>query len=164
MIDEEVARYRDALLGEIGSGSRAGGEYTSTLFVDRACAVLENAEEFTEFNVCRVTGQTRQGYAVQLDAYSFSSVDGVLNLIVSIYSGAETPDPLLTEEVKRTVSAAYRFLEGSVHESLASSWDESHDAHAVCKEIFSFATSGEMTKACIYLISDRPISPTLGKM
>src|SRR5690606_15437976 len=90
--------------------------------------------------------------------------DGVLNLIVSIYSGAETPDPLLTEEVKRTVSAAYRFLEGSVHESLASSWDESHDAHAVCKEIFSFATSGEMTKACIYLISDRPISPTLGKM
>ena len=163
-MDEEVARYREALLGEIGSGSVAGGGYTSTLFVDRACAVLESAEEFTEFNVCRVSGQTHRGWPVQLDAYSFSAVDGVLNLIVSIYSGVENPEPLLTEEVKRTVVAAYRFLEGSVHESLANSWDESHDAHAVRKEIFSFVTGGEMTKGCIYLISDRPVSPTLGKM
>lgn len=163
-MDEEVTHYREALLGEIGSGSVAGGGYTSTLFVDRACTVLENAEEFTEFNVCRVAGQTQRGWPVQLDAYSFSAVDGVLNLIVSIYSGADDPEPLLTEEVKRVVAAAYRFLEGSVHESLANSWDESHDAHAVCKEIFSFATGGEMTKGCIYLISDRPLSPTLGKM
>jgi len=163
-MDEEVARYRETMLGEIGSGSAAGGGYTSTLFVDRACALLESAEEFTEFNVCRVSGQTQRGLPVQLDAYSFSAVDGILNLIVSIYSGAQDPEPLLTEEVKRTVSAAYRFLEGSVHESLANSWDESHEAHAVCKEIFSFATSGEMTKACIYLISDRPVSPMLGKM
>lgn len=163
-MDEEVALYRDALLGEIGSGAIAGAGYTSTLFVDHACAALENAEEFTEYNVCRVSGQTHRSWPVQLDAYSFSAVDGVLNLIVSIYSGAEDPEPLLTDEVKRTVAAAFRFLEGSVHESLANSWDESHAAHAVCKEIFSFATGGEMTKACIYLISDRPLSPSLGKM
>lgn len=164
MLEEEVARYRESLLGEIESGSIAGSTYAGTVFVDRACSVLESAEEFTEFNLCRTTGQTSKGGAVQLDAYSFSTADGVLNLIVSIYSGAEHPAPLLTDEVRRTVSAAFRFLEGSVHDSLANVWDESHDAHAVSKEIFSFATGGEMTKACIYLVSDRPVSPTLGKM
>jgi len=163
-MDEEVTRYRETLLGEVQSGSAAGAGYTSTLFVDRVCSALESAEEFTEFNVCRVSGQTRQGWAVQLDAYSFSAADGVLNLVVSIYSGASEPVPLLTDEVKRAVAAAYRFLEGAVHGSLANTWDESHDAHAVCKEIFSFATGGEMTKARIYLISDRPVSPSLGKV
>lgn len=163
-MDEEVGLYRETLLGEIGAEAAAGYGYSSTRFVDRACAVLENAEEFTEFNVCRVAGQTTRGWPVQLDAYSFSPIDGVLNLVVSIFSGADDPEPLLTEEVKRTVAAAYRFLEGSVHEALESAWDESHDAHSVCKEIFSFATGGEMTKGCLYLISDRPLGPSLGKI
>lgn len=163
-MDEEVTLYRETLIGEIGSGAAAGAGYTSTLFVDRVCSILEQAEEFTEFNVCRVSGDSNRGYPVQLDAYSFSEADGILNLIVSIYSGEANPEPLRTEEVKRTVSATYRFLEGSVHASLADSWDESHNAHAVCREIFSFATNGEMSKVCIYLISDRPVAPSLGKM
>ena len=163
-MDEEVALYRQNLLGEIGAESAAGMGYSSTRFVDRACSVLENGEEFIEFNVCRISGQISRGWPVLLDAYSFSPSDGVLNLIVSAFSGAEEPEPLLTEEIKRTVAAAFRFLEGSVHESLADSWDESHDAHAVCSEVFSFATGGEMTKACIYLISDRPLGTSIGKM
>lgn len=163
-MDEEIAAYRQALLSEIGAESAAGMGYSSTRFVDRACSVLENGEEFTEFNVCRISGKVSRGWPVQLDAYSFSPSDGVLNLIVSVFSGAQEPEPLLTEEIKRTVMAAFRFLEGSVHESLADSWDESHDAHAVCREVFSFATSGEMTKACIYLISDRPLGTSIGRM
>ena len=161
-MDEETTSYRQALLNEIGAESAAGMGYSSTRFVDRACSVLENGEEFTEFNVCRISGKVSRGWPVLLDAYSFSPTDGVLNLIVSVFSGAEEPEPLLTEEIKRTVAAAFRFLEGSVHESLADSWDESHDAHAVCNEVFSFATGGEMTKACIYLISDRPLGTSLG--
>ncbi|MEA0969795.1 AIPR family protein [Xanthomonas campestris pv. campestris] len=163
-MDEETSSYRHALLGEIGAESAAGMGYTSTRFVDHACSVLERGEEFTEFNVCRIFGKVSRGWPVLLDAYSFSPSDGVLNLIVSAFSGAEEPEPLLTEEIKRTVAAAFRFLEGSVHESLADSWDESHDAHAVCSEVFSFATGGEMTKACIYLISDRPLGNLIGKM
>lgn len=163
-MDEETTSYRQALLNEIGAESAAGMGYSSTRFVDRACSVLENGEEFTEFNVCRISGKVSRGWPVLLDAYSFSPSDGVLNLIVSVFSGAEEPEPLLTEEIKRTVAAAFRFLEGSVHESLADSWDESHEAHAVCREIFSFATSGEMTKACIYLISDRPLGTSIGKI
>lgn len=163
-MDEEVAFYRHSLLSEIDAEQAAGMGYTATRFVDRACATLETGEEFTEYNICRLIGRTSQGWAVQLDAYSFSPSDGVLNLIVSIFSGSDDPDPILTEEARRTVQAAFRFLTGSVHDSLASSWDESHDAHAVCREIFSFATSGEMTKACIYLISDRPLSGSIGKI
>ncbi|MDY1550151.1 AIPR family protein [Luteibacter sahnii] len=163
-MDEEVAFYRHSLLSEIDAEQAAGMGYTATRFVDRACATLEAGEEFTEYNICRLIGRTSQGWSVQLDAYSFSPSDGVLNLIVSIFSGSDEPDPILTEEARRTVQAAFRFLTGSVHESLASSWDESHDAHAVCREIFSFATSGEMTKACIYLISDRPLGGSIGKI
>lgn len=164
LMDEETVSYRQTLLSEIGAELALGMDYSSTRFVDRACAVLESGEEFTEFNVCRVAGRVSKGWPVLLDAYSFSPTDGVLNLIVSVFSGADEPEPLLTEEVKRTVAAAFRFLEGSVHESLADSWDESHDAHAVCSEIFSLATGGEMSKACIYLITDRPLGTSIGKM
>ncbi|WP_170843613.1 AIPR family protein [Luteibacter sp. UNCMF331Sha3.1] len=163
-MDEEVTFYRHSLLSEIDAEQAAGLGYTATRFVDRACATLEAGEEFTEYNICRLIGRTSQGWVVQLDAYGFSPSDGVLNLIVSIFSGSDDPDPILTEEARRTVQAAFRFLIGSVHDSLASSWDESHDAHAVCREIFSFATSGEMTKACIYLISDRPLGGSIGKI
>lgn len=163
-MDEEVSQYRQALLNTLGAEQMSGMGYTATRFVDRACAVLEQGEEFTEFNICRVSGKMSRGWPVQLDAYGFSPNDGILNLIVAIFSGDEIPEPILTEEVKRAVSSAFRFLEGSVHEALANSWDESHAAHAVCREIFSFATGGEMTKACIYLISDRPLGPSIGKL
>lgn len=163
-MDEDVTSFRSALLGEIGAEQAAGMGYSATRFVDRACAILEVGEEFTEYNVCRVSGKMSRGSAVQLDAYSFSPVDGVLNLVVAIFSGEDAPEPILTDEARRAVTAAFKFLEGSAHEALANSWDESHAAHAVCNEIFSFTTNGEMTKACIYLISDRPLGASIGRM
>lgn len=163
-MDEEVSAFRTSLLSELGAEQAAGMGYTATRFVDRACSILEVGEEFTEYNVCRVSGKMSRGAPVQLDAYSFSPTDGILNLVVSIFSGDDSPDPILTDEAKRGVTSAFKFLEGSAHEALANAWDESHDAHSVCNEIFSFATSGEMTKACIYLISDRPLGSSIGKM
>lgn len=162
-MDEDTARYRDNLLNEINADISAGGDYARTCFIDRACEVLEEGEEFTEYHICRAHTETRRGGQVRVDAYSFSPSDGVLNLVVCDYSGAETPEPLMTDEVKSLVQAGYRFLEGSVHDRLSDRWDESHPAHALSREVFSFA-SDEMTKVCLYLISDRPLGLQLGKI
>lgn len=163
-MDEEVSRYRETLLGEIQADAVAGGDYLATRFIDRACQVLESGEEFIEYNLCRAHGQTRRGGHVQIDAYSYSPSDGVLNFVVCEFSGAIDPAPLMTDEVKRLVQGAYRFLEGSVHDSIADQWDESHPAHALSRETFSLASSSEVTKVCIYLISDRPLSTSIGKI
>ncbi len=163
-MDEEVARYREALLGEIQADAVAGGDYLSARFIDRACQVLETGEEFTEYHLCRGHGQSRRGGHIQIDAYSYSPSDGVLNFIVCDFSGAPDPEPLMTEEVRRLVQGAFRFLEGSVHDSIADQWDESHPAHALSRETFSIVSSDEMTKACIYLISDRHLGKSIGKM
>jgi hypothetical protein len=163
-MDEEVARYRETLLGEIRADAVAGGDYLSARFIDRACQVLESGEEFIEYHLCRAHGQSRRGGHIQIDAYSYSPSDGVLNFIVCEFSGAEDPVPMMTDEVKRLVQGGFRFLEGSVHDSIAEQWDESHPAHALSRETFSLASSDEMTKACIYLISDRPVSTSLGKI
>lgn len=163
-MDEEVSRYRETLLGEIGADAVVGGDYTSTRFIDHACEVLEEGEEFTEYHICRAQTQTRRGGLVQVDAYSFSPVDGLLNLVVCDFSGAADPEPLLTEDVRRLFQSGFRFLEGSVHDSLASQWDESHPAHALSREVSTFAISGEMTKACIYVISDRIVGSSIGKI
>lgn len=162
-MDEDTARYRDNLLNEINADISAGGDYARTCFIDRACEVLEEGEEFTEYHICRAHTETRRGGQVRVDAYSFSPSDGVLNLVVCDYSGAEAPEPLMTDEVKSLVQAGYRFLEGSVHDRLSDRWDESHPAHALSREVFSFA-SDEMTKVCLYLISDRPLGLQLGKI
>lgn len=162
-MDEDTARYRDSLLNEIIADVNTGGDYARTRFIDRACEVLEVGEEFTEYHVCRAHTETRQKGLVRIDAYSFSPSDGVLNLVVGEYSGAEDPDPLMTEEVRRLVQAGYRFLEGSVYGNLAEQWDESHPAHALAREVFSFA-SEDLSKVCVYLISDRPLGMQLGRI
>ncbi len=163
-MDEDTTRYRETLLNEITADMSTGGDYARVCFIDRACQVLESGEEFTEYHICRAHTETRRGGQVRIDAYSFSPSDGVLNFIVAEFSGADDPEPLMTDEVKRIVQAAYRFLEGSVHDSLAERWDESHPAHALSREVFSFASSDEMTKVCIYLISDRPLGLQLGRL
>lgn len=163
-MDEDVVHYRDTLLGEIQADAVAGGDYLSARFIDRACQVLEAGEEFIEYHLCRGHGQNRHGGLIQVDAYSYSPSDGVLNFIVCDFSGTPNPDPLMTEEVRRLVQGAFRFLEGSVHDSIADQWDESHPAHALSRETFSIVSSDEMTKACIYLVSDRPLGKSIGKM
>lgn len=163
-MEEEVARYRESLLGEIQADAVAGGDYLSSRFIDRACQVLESGEEFIEYHLCRAHGQNRRGGRIQIDAYSYSPSDGVMNFIVCEFSGAEAPDSMMTDEVKRLVQAGFRFVEGSVHDSITDQWDESHPAHALARETFSLVSSDEMTKVCIYLISDRPVTTSLGKL
>lgn len=163
-MDEETSRYREILLNEIRADSDAGGDYARTCFIDRACEVLEEGEEFTEFHICRAHTESRRGGQVRVDAYSFSPSDGVLNLIVGEYSGAERPEPLMTEEVRRLAQAGMRFLEGSVYDQLADRWDESHDAHALSREVFSFASSGDLSKVCLYLVTDRPLGLHVPRM
>ncbi len=162
-MDEEAKQFRDGLLNEIDAERTAGGDYSRTCFIDRACEILEAGEEFTEYHICLGRKDLRPGWPVQVDAYSFSPSDGVLNLIICEFSGAAEPEPLLTDEVKKLVQSGYRFLEGSIHGRVSELWDESHDAHALAREVFSFA-SEEMTKAYIYLVSDRPLSAQLGKI
>ncbi|MBS7456831.1 AIPR family protein [Coralloluteibacterium stylophorae] len=163
-MDEEIAQYRDALLSEIQADAQAGGDYLSTRFIDRVCQVLEAGEEFVEYHVCRGHTTSRRGGHIQIDAYSFSPNDGVLNLIVCDFSGEAAPRPLATDEVRRVAQGGFRFLEGSVHDAIADLWDESHPVHALSREVFSIASSDEMTKACIYVISDRLAGATLGRM
>lgn len=162
-MDEETQRYREAMLGELHAEQLAEGDYLRTRFIDRACSILENAEELSEYHLCRAHTKTAQGGLVQVDAYSFSPSDGVVNLIVAEWSGAESPEPIHTEEARRLVQGAFRFLEGSVHDRLADRWDESSDAHAFSRELFTFATSEDITKVYIYLVSDRPLGDKTSK-
>lgn len=162
-MDEETALFRETLLNEIQAEGDAGGDYARTCFIDRACEVLEEGEEFTEFHICRAHTETKRGGQVRVDAYSFSPSDGVLNLIVGEFSGDSAPGPLNTEDVRRLAQSCFRFLEGSVYDRLADRWDESHDAHALSREVFTFASSGEMSKVCLYVVSDRPLGAQVAK-
>lgn len=162
-MDEETSLFREALLNEIRAEGDASGDYARTCFIDRACEVLEGGEEFTEFHICRAHTETKRGGQVRVDAYSFSPSDGVLNLIVGEFSGEHAPEPLYTEDVRRLTQACFRFLEGSVYDRLADRWDESHDAHALSREVFTFASSGEMSKVCLYVVSDRPLGTQVGR-
>jgi len=162
-MDEDITRYRQELLGEVRTEAHVGGDYERTRFVDRACQVLEAAEEFTEYQVCRAHAQWKKHVQVQVDAFSISEGDGILNLLVFDYSGTDEPEPLLTEEVRKLFTAAFNFLEGSVYGNVADCWDEGSEAHALANEVFEFANNG-MVKARIYLVSDRPKGTQLGQL
>ena len=163
-MDTEVTRYRETLLAEIRADAYAGGDYLSARFLDHACHVLESGEEFIEYDLCRAHGQSSKGGQIQVDAYSYSASDGVLCLLVCDFSGEDDPPLIMTDEVRRLAQSAHRFLEGSVYGSIADQWDESHPAHSLSRETFKIASSDELTKVCIYLVSDRPLSPSVTKM
>ncbi|MEF3082719.1 AIPR family protein [Luteimonas sp. SMYT11W] len=162
-MDEDTLRYRETLLGEIHAEGLAEGDYSRTRFIDRACSLLESAEELTEYHLCRAHTVSAKGGLVQVDAYSFSPSDGVVNLIIAEWSGVDFPEPIMTEEARRLVQGAYRFLEGSVHDRLSDRWDESSDAHSFSRELFAFATGEEFSKVYIYLVSDRPLGAQTSK-
>lgn len=163
-MDEEARRYRESLLAEIRADAVAGGDYLAVRFVDRACQILESAEEIMDYDLCRAHSQSNRGQPIQVDAYSYSPNDGILSFVVCSFSGNDDPDPLMTDDVRRLAMGAFRFIEGSVYGSLASSWDESHPAHLLANETFKLASSDELTKICVYIVSDRPLSPSVTKI
>ena len=161
-MDEEILRYRSDLLAEIHAGAVAGADYERTRFVERACEILQTGEEFTDYGLCRADAAWKRS-RVRIDGYSLSESDGILSLVVAEFSGSEEPEDLKTEEVKSLVDHAHNFLRGSAYEDVALLWDESHEAHALSKEIFSF-TNDLLTKARIYVVSDRPLGSKLGRI
>lgn len=161
-MDEETRQYRQGVLTEIRVGAIAGAGYERSRYIDHACQVLESAEEITEYGLCRAHATWKNNSLVQVDAYSFSEGEGVLNLIVCDYSGDSDPEPLSTEDVRKQLQASFRFLEGSVQDRVADCWDESHEAHKLADAVFRFADG--MNKARLYLVTDRELSPQLGKL
>lgn len=162
-MDEEIAQYRQELLSEINAAAHVGGDYRRTRFVDRTCQILEEAEEFTEYQTCRAHAVWKTRVNVQVDAFSISEGEGVLDLLVMDFDGCSSPAPLMTDDVRRLFTAAFQFLKGSVYDDVAECWDEAHEAHALSKEVFRFANDG-MVKARIYLVSDRPRSPSVKQL
>lgn len=161
-MEEEIQRYRADLLIEIQAGAVSASDYERTRFIERACEILQTGEEFTDYGLCRAHAWWKRS-EVRIDGYSFSEADGVLSLIVASYSGAEEPEEIRTDELRGLIDQAHNFLQGSVYGDVASLWDESHEAHALSREIFRFSTE-LLTKARIYVVSDRPVGTKLGRI
>ena len=161
-MEEEIQRYRADLLVEIQAGAVTASDYERTRFIERACEILQTGEEFTDYGLCRAHAWWKRS-EVRLDGYSLSEADGVLSLIVASYSGAEEPEALRTDELRSLIDQVHNFLQGSVYGDVASLWDESHEAHALSREIFSFSNE-LLTKARIYVVSDRPVGTKLGRI
>ncbi|KIQ97351.1 AIPR family protein [Lysobacter sp. A03] len=161
-MEEEIQRYRADLLVEIQAGAVSASDYERTRFIERACEILQTGEEFTDYGLCRAHAQWKR-IEVRIDGYSLSESDGILSLIVASFSGTEDPEPLKTDEVRSLVEQAHNFLQGSVYGDVASLWDESHEAHALSREVFSFSND-LLTKVRIYVVSDRPAGTKLGRI
>ncbi len=161
-MDEETRHFREELLADIGADAHATRDYPRTRFTDRACQILESGEEFSEFHLCYACEEWKKNL-VQVDAYSLSEADGVLNLVVVDFSGLPNPGLLKTEEVNQLLNRARRFLEGCIKGDLASLWDESHEANRLATAIKEFA-SDLLAKVKIYLISDRELGARLGRI
>ncbi|MGY6517560.1 MAG: AIPR family protein [Lysobacteraceae bacterium] len=161
-MEEEIRQYRADLLIEIQAGALSTADYERTRFVERACEVLQSGEEFTDYGLCRAHARWKRA-DVRIDGYSLSESDGVLSLILASFSGAEEPEPIRTDELRGLVDQAHNFLQGSVYGEVASLWDESHEAHALSREVSSFSHE-ILTKARIYIVSDRPAGNKLGRI
>ncbi|TCV91619.1 AIPR protein [Luteibacter rhizovicinus] len=159
---EDVELYRGNLIGEIRADARGGGNYERTAFIDKACQVLEAGEEFVEYHLCYASAVWNRS-PVLIDAFNISHSDGLLSIVVGDYSGADQPPSLATDETRSLVMSAFKFVEGSLHGDIAQCWDDSHPGHALAQEVHAFA-SEDLLKVKIYLVSDRELGTSLGKM
>lgn len=121
--DKEVLEFRSAILVDIQNAFAVSGKTGEDAFAEHVSAVLEDSEMVDDYTpvIDQPSGRVRY----HLNGYSFSPVDGFMNLFVARFDGDEDPLKLGVAEVRKEVESVVRFVKDRA--SLAAEASEAAD-------------------------------------
>ena len=109
-MQEAAIEYRNELLLEIQNQFMLYGSTGEESFTSLATGMLEDAELIDDYNPAFFDNGLPGQKHCHINGYSFSEVDGFLNLFVTKYGGDETPEKMGIRDVRPDVEAAIKFI------------------------------------------------------
>ena len=109
--ERDALEYREALLIDIQNELAVNGKTSEEAFADRVTEELEQSElvdDYTPAFFDHVAEKGRKHY--HINGYSFSAVDGFLNLFVTKFDGDEEPVKMGLPDIRPDVEAALNFI------------------------------------------------------
>ncbi len=114
---DEIIEYRNSLLAEFDNAFIQEGLTSQESFVMYAMDSLESTGAIDSYDMVPFSGGTGEFVAgrerkAQIDAYSFSELDGIFNIYVALYDGDEELVTLNTSDfTSRAVNLARNFIQ-----------------------------------------------------
>ncbi len=109
-MEQDALEYRAELLIDIHNALVLNGKTGEEAFAERATYELEQSELIDDYTPAFFDNGLPGKRHCHINGYSFSAVDGFLNLFVTKYCGDETPERLGLPDVRPDVEAAINFL------------------------------------------------------
>ena len=109
-MEQDALEYRAELLIDIQTDLALNGKTGEEAFTERATFELEQSELIDDYNPAFFDNGIPGKRHCHINGYSFSAVDGFLNLFVTKYSGDEAPERIGLSDVRPDVEAAINFI------------------------------------------------------
>ena len=109
-MEQDALEYRDELLIDIQNELALNGKTGEEAFAERATFELEQSELIDDYNPAFFDNGLPGRRHCHINGYSFSAVDGFLNLFVTKYGGDEVPERMGLPDVRPAVEAAINFI------------------------------------------------------
>lgn len=162
-LEQDALEYREDLLIDIQNELALNGKTGEEAFAERATFELEQSELIDDYNPAFFDNGLPGKKHCHINGYSFSLVDGFLNLFVTKYSGDETPERLGLPDVRPDVDAAVNFIVD--RQKLKADASDATD-YVDCIELIDSHmgnTESSIRKFRIYLLTDGIVTDNVRK-
>lgn len=162
-MEQDALEYRDELLIDIQNELALNGKTGEEAFAERATFELEQSELIDDYNPAFFDNGLPGRRHCHINGYSFSAVDGFLNLFVTKYGGDEVPERMGLPDVRPAVEAAINFIVD--RKQLKENASDATD-YVDCIELMDSHmgnTESSIRKFRIYLLTDGVVTDNVRK-
>ena len=162
-MEQDALEYRDELLIDIQNELALNGKTGEEDFAERATFELEQSELIDDYTPAFFDNGLTGKRHCHINGYSFSAVDGFLNLFVTKYGGEEAPERMGLPDVRPAVEAAVNFITN--RKQLKADASDATD-YVDCIELMDSHmgnTESSIRKFRIYLLTDGIVTDNVRK-
>ena len=162
-MEQDALEYREELLIDIHNELALNGKTGEEAFAERATFELEQSELIDDYTPAFFDNGLPGKRHCHINGYSFSAVDGFLNLFVTKYCGDETPERMGLPDVRPAVEAAVNFITN--RKQLKADASDATD-YVDCIELMDSHmgnTESSIRKFRIYLLTDGIVTDNVRK-
>jgi hypothetical protein len=152
----ELDEYRKDLVEEVKAAATESRNFASSQFVEITAALLADAGELADFELCQFKGTGAKKRSLALDGYAFDDADDSVRVVVGDWDGGESAPTITQTDAKAALGRARAFVEESITGRFYENLENSSEAYAFAKELFN--RRAEITRCRIYLSTDKRLS------
>lgn len=148
----ELEEFREGILEAVRARAELSQDFLRASFVEEAAYRLAEAEEFSDFEVCRYEGVIGRR-KLQIDGYAFDEADNSIAILIADFTNDDAMPVFHTADAVKAFGMLRAFLEEALAGNLTDeSIEESQPAYGFACDLMDWHS--KITKYRFYLASD----------